>query len=313
MTTRCRRPGEDRISGLPDELLHSIFARLGSIRAAARTCVLSQRWRRVWEHLSALVLFHHDEPLSTSFVDSVDAVLATYSSPAIGFLRIKPPKDSRQIPVPAHRVAPWLRFASERVVGSLYLYMPGVDDEENREEELQIPVCDRATVIHLSLGLRWRLRLQPTGLFTALSALTIRSASSIDGTELTALVSTQCPCLRVLVLFVRLRTFSDVSMRTDSLLSLWFEVKNTRNLEVVAPRLERLGVRGMESHMISTPKLAELQWNRQVYDPSRHQYVDVGRHIRLLELGRLPSLPLLQRFDRADKLQLNIAISQVRL
>ncbi|TVU23158.1 hypothetical protein EJB05_30244, partial [Eragrostis curvula] len=37
--------GEDRISGLPDVLLHCILVRLGSARAAARTRVLSRRWR----------------------------------------------------------------------------------------------------------------------------------------------------------------------------------------------------------------------------------------------------------------------------
>ncbi|TVU38500.1 hypothetical protein EJB05_11873, partial [Eragrostis curvula] len=37
----------DRISGLPDELLHSILVRLRSARAAARTSLLSHRWRRL--------------------------------------------------------------------------------------------------------------------------------------------------------------------------------------------------------------------------------------------------------------------------
>ncbi|TVU38501.1 hypothetical protein EJB05_11874, partial [Eragrostis curvula] len=39
----------DRISGLPDELLHGILARLRSARAAARTSLLSHRWRRLVE------------------------------------------------------------------------------------------------------------------------------------------------------------------------------------------------------------------------------------------------------------------------
>jgi hypothetical protein len=39
----------DRLSALPDELLHQIMAR-GGIRAweVARTCILSRRWRKVW-------------------------------------------------------------------------------------------------------------------------------------------------------------------------------------------------------------------------------------------------------------------------
>ncbi|CAO2142133.1 unnamed protein product [Urochloa humidicola] len=41
--------GEDRISGIPDELLISILLRLRSTRAAARTGALSRRWRHVWK------------------------------------------------------------------------------------------------------------------------------------------------------------------------------------------------------------------------------------------------------------------------
>ena len=42
---------EDLISGLPDELLHIILIRLPSAAAAARTSVLSRRWRGVWAHM----------------------------------------------------------------------------------------------------------------------------------------------------------------------------------------------------------------------------------------------------------------------
>ncbi|TVU38525.1 hypothetical protein EJB05_11899, partial [Eragrostis curvula] len=41
-----RPPGTDRISDLPDELLHAILARLRSADAAARTSILSRRWLR---------------------------------------------------------------------------------------------------------------------------------------------------------------------------------------------------------------------------------------------------------------------------
>ena len=37
-----RRGAEDHISGLPDELLHTILVRLPSAAAAARTSVLSR-------------------------------------------------------------------------------------------------------------------------------------------------------------------------------------------------------------------------------------------------------------------------------
>jgi hypothetical protein len=115
-----------------------------------------------------------------------------------------------------------------------------------------------------------------------------------------------------LVLSVTLCASSDVSIRTNSLKSLRFSVKNTRQLEVVAPRLEKLVVHHVDdSHMtISAPKLAELYWD-EFYDPRRHQYVDVGRHLRLLKLGHA-SLSLLQRFDDVDELILDVSVSDVR-
>ncbi|GJN11450.1 hypothetical protein PR202_ga29645 [Eleusine coracana subsp. coracana] len=143
--------GEDS-SGLPDELLHGILVGLGSVRAAARTCVLSQRWRHVWKQLPELVLFcdrDHDELPTSSYTNSVDAVLAAYSAPVVELLWITPPNDyHRRIRVPAGRVEPWLRFASQRVVGRLCLY---VDDEANIvEDELEIPVCPGAIEIRFS-------------------------------------------------------------------------------------------------------------------------------------------------------------------
>ncbi|CAN6168368.1 unnamed protein product [Urochloa humidicola] len=51
---RVRRDGADRISSLPDDLLHVILLSLRDTAAAARTSVLSRRWRRVWAHVPGL-------------------------------------------------------------------------------------------------------------------------------------------------------------------------------------------------------------------------------------------------------------------
>ncbi|KAL6595470.1 hypothetical protein ACP70R_047810 [Stipagrostis hirtigluma subsp. patula] len=45
--------GEDRISALPDELLHRVLYFLPP-REAVRTCMLSPRWRKVWKSMTAL-------------------------------------------------------------------------------------------------------------------------------------------------------------------------------------------------------------------------------------------------------------------
>ncbi|CAO2144546.1 unnamed protein product [Urochloa humidicola] len=120
-----RRSAEDHISGLPDELLHSILLRLSSTQAAARTSVLSRRWRPIWTHLPELIFGNasHDDPppplpVASSFLDVVDGALAACAAPTLQAFVVVLPTG---LNIPAGRVAPWLRFASERVVGELIL------------------------------------------------------------------------------------------------------------------------------------------------------------------------------------------------
>jgi hypothetical protein len=74
--------GEDRISTLPDEILREVFSRL-PIKDAARTAVLSPRWRRVW-HSTALVLYDaHLFPSSSedARVAAISRILAGHPCP----------------------------------------------------------------------------------------------------------------------------------------------------------------------------------------------------------------------------------------
>ncbi|TVU38762.1 hypothetical protein EJB05_12148, partial [Eragrostis curvula] len=304
---RRRRRSEDRLSGLPDELLVG----LRSVRAAARTSLLSRRWRHIWTQIPQLVLFNRDEPSPVLFLDYVDSALAIHSAPAIELLSILlPDTDS----VPACRVAPWLRGASQRVVGTINVYVPRKmsrhDHVLREEEELEIPSCGGATRVLLNLDQRWRLRFQLGGLFVALSHLTIVSAR-VEGSDLSCLVSTICPCLESLFIGVSviLPTVSDVSMRTDSLQSLVFYANNTRCLEVIAPWLQQLTLCDVESHMISAPKLAKLHWNGNGHDPGRHEFADVPCYPQLLKINRKSVVAsLLQRFDSVDELKLGITV-----
>ncbi|CAL4987228.1 unnamed protein product [Urochloa decumbens] len=303
--------GEDRISALPDELLHAILVELRSARAAARTSVLSRRWRHVWEHLPEFILDDHDttrRPLP----DAVDAALAAFSATAppleclhiqIRFLR---QGSSRW--VQASRAAPWLRFASEHVVGELRLFVP-LPDVDGKEEELELPACPRAKTIILSLPGSWRLRPQLPGLFVTLTSLQIGYVR-MEASELTDLVSKHCPVLRDLAIIINLVAVSDVSLLSGSLQSLQFVVRNTRRLEVIAPRLEKLFVyRRTHEARISCPKLAELVWNGGAYDPSHHKFEDVGRHLQLLEIERSSgAASLMRQFVEVDKLKLHISI-----
>ncbi|CAL4980442.1 unnamed protein product [Urochloa decumbens] len=322
-----RRSGEDHISCLPDELLHSILLRLGSARAAARTSVLSRRWRLIWTHLPELVFGNasHDAPPPTpaSFLDAVDSAISSYAAPNLeAFVVVLPAAGDNSLNVPARRVTPWLRFAAEHLVGELILFMPRPRRMWPRElqvnfnwidgEEVELPTCERAKAITLRLKQDWRLRLRPTGLFKTLTSLRILFCR-MEGSELSALVCMQCPCLRDLTLCYVLVYASDVSIHSDSLQMLSFSIMKTHRLEVVTPRLEYLYVgEATGEARISAPKLARVVWCVDTYDPHRHQFEGVGRRLRMLDIcGNFIAGLLMQRFDEVDKLNLGIYIPHV--
>ncbi|KAL6656728.1 hypothetical protein ACP70R_004508 [Stipagrostis hirtigluma subsp. patula] len=108
----------DLISALPDELLLHILHHLGSTPAAARTAVLSGRWRRLWSDLPELRLDSVLAPLPG--VGTVDGALAACSVRTLTRLRISLDHLSPWGgDVSAARVTSWLRFASARVAGDL--------------------------------------------------------------------------------------------------------------------------------------------------------------------------------------------------
>ncbi|KAF8759199.1 hypothetical protein HU200_010227 [Digitaria exilis] len=87
--------GADHISALHDDLLLHILARLGCTHAAARTGLLSRRWRGLWNRLPELVL-REVEP------GSLDAVLAdvvarfrpqSRPQPPLSLLDVRSPHD----------------------------------------------------------------------------------------------------------------------------------------------------------------------------------------------------------------------------
>ncbi|KAJ1275963.1 hypothetical protein BS78_05G177100 [Paspalum vaginatum] len=309
---RLHCSGEDRISGLPDELLHGILLRLGSTRAAVRTSVLSRRWRHVWASLPELILVGGP-------IDGIDGVLAAYSSSApttLDRLAISLSACRDDVSrVPAERVAPWLRFAAERVAGELCLVVipPSVTPPLHvaSRPDLELAVCGRAKTITLHLQEKWLLRPTAAGLFTALTGLVIFDAR-MKGDELAALVWTQCPCLRDLELSVTLvDAFGDVCIRSDSLRSLWFRIRNALKVEIVAPRLEKLSVCYAAAARISAPNLVELVWCSN-YDPvpRQHQFDSVSRRLGLLQITdrNCTEASVMQKFDEADELKLHISI-----
>ncbi|CAL4987229.1 unnamed protein product [Urochloa decumbens] len=278
--------GEDHISEVPDELLNTILVRFRSTRAAARTSALSRRCRHLWTPLPGLFLSEGSQ--DAAFLDTVDAALAACdAAPAIKGLTIALSIYCRGGSVPAERVAPWLRFTSQ--ARSAWRSMA---HGQEAAAVLDVPACEGVTRLELSLSGAWRVRPLAAGLFWAVTDLTIVS-NCMDGSELTALVCKQCPRLTHLKLCFMLANASDISIRSDSLQSLSFSVCKARLLEIVAPRLEELSVSlAPDEARISAPKLAEVVWADDNYDP---------RHATGL---------MMLQFDEVDELKLGIYIPQ---
>lgn len=218
----------DCISSLPDDLLHTILVHLSSTAAAARTSVLSRRWRHLWTQLPEIVL-DNTNAIDADFGDAAKSALAL-SRLAIIF---------RDKPLAPIRIAHWLAFASRHVSGELAIHLNG---RKHVKEELKLPLMEKVTSIRINTGNI--VRLPSAGSFAALKTVDITYAR-MEGRDMDCFSSSRCPHLEKLFLWpVDLLAVSDVSIRSESLETLFYRVENTRRLEVVAPRLRILSAQG---------------------------------------------------------------------
>ncbi|KAJ1271831.1 hypothetical protein BS78_06G155700 [Paspalum vaginatum] len=246
----------DRISELPDHLLHAILVKLPTAAAVSTSCLLSRRWRRVWTQLPALSF--SGQP-STRMFDAVDAALAAYSAPWLNRLVITFGQNAAPA-VPAARANAWLRFAARRLSGELRLWLclpPARMGTSNEDHELvDLPACERVTAIAVCLTNAPAKRLtmhrrcpQPllrlpgpgAGMFAALRALGIRLASLVCEDLGRVVSSEQSPCLQRLELR-EVRGLDDLCIRSSSLesIALWRLGVKFKRLDIAAPRLLKL-------------------------------------------------------------------------
>ncbi|TVU21699.1 hypothetical protein EJB05_31352, partial [Eragrostis curvula] len=298
--------GADRISGLPDHLLHTVLLRLPGTADAARTSVLSRRWRRVWTHVPDLVLRYIREPvLSPSrvlIVDRIDAALAAHAAATINRLEIAMPLGSRDFP--AGRVSAWLRVASQRRAREIRISLPAHRVKD--EKDIMLPQCERAAYIGFDLKKR-------TLRFTRPHQRVRRADHHEDARELEEILSCRCPCLKDLVLKgVTIQNEGPVvSLRSRSLERLEIHIDMDGRLNVDAPKLQVFYPCLICDFCIVAPKLSVLRWYNLFYDPSRHNLADAGKHLRRLKIdASSPGSALMQRFNTVQELDLTINIAK---
>ncbi|XP_039805148.1 putative F-box/LRR-repeat protein At4g15060 isoform X2 [Panicum virgatum] len=296
--------GEDRLSALPDDVLVLILLRLDTA-AAARTSILSRRWRHLWAILPELHFRVAPEPARTR------AILESHEA-ALRFLRV------RTLGAAPDSVAAWLPAAARRLSGRFVFInedaaKEGGEEEEEEEEEqggaFELPCFGKATAIYLglrSLGVA----MPQAGIFARLTELSLFRVRLHGPCELGDVISSpRCPCLqklciyfvwglnnlaihsgsllRVELLFVR--GLNNLAIHSGSLLRVELDdLGDLQQLTIGAPVLEYLQVSGcifndenQQLASISAPQLVFLYWS-DPYDPSS---VDLGKMERVQRLS----------------------------
>lgn len=262
---------DDRISNLPDAIIHHIFSFI-SIVDVTRTSVLAKRWRYLWTQIPNL---HFDDSQvliserEDAFLRFVNGVLSLYKAPKIERFCLSVQQQRN-----AYFVDDWVRFAVQMNVAELNVEL-NTNMELNANivlgdlrkytviEPFEMLCCGSVRDLRLHLGGR-RLMLPVTGTFSSLKTLSLSSVVFINGTILNT-VSKQCPRLKSL-------SFSnctglqhlDVShpLLQDLEVRRW---EGLAQLTVSAEKLQSLSVHdsftyGIASVKILAPSLQSFSW-----------------------------------------------------
>ncbi|XP_017702325.2 F-box protein At5g03100-like isoform X1 [Phoenix dactylifera] len=151
---------EDRISSLPDTLLHNILSRMPT-KMAVRTSALARRWRHLWKAVPVLDLdegiweylkrkkYPNGEDrvdlMTRDYVRFVDQFLRQHNGPVIRTLKIRVAVDGRR-----SLVKRWIRTALEKQVEELHFGFQG-------EERFELPsyMLNSRSMTSLRLSFCW--------------------------------------------------------------------------------------------------------------------------------------------------------------
>uniref|UniRef100_A0A0E0HYC4 F-box domain-containing protein n=1 Tax=Oryza nivara TaxID=4536 RepID=A0A0E0HYC4_ORYNI len=297
--------GYDLLTALPDDVLRLLLARLPSTAEAARTSVLSRRWRSLWTNLPQL-----------RFADVTDlarvaAVLRHHSAPVL-LLRIE-----SSDPAP-EKIAAVLDLVAPRLQGKLHfdIITPGNQNSAAGAAgigaAIRIPCFEKATEVTIRLLRGIGIRLPPpSGVFARLTALSLSHCRLDDQSQrdLGGAVSSEgCPSLREL----RIRdadVVSNLAIRSESLrLVQLSRLEGIRQLTISAPALTELDLYACLLWGMPMVDILLQRWGHFVGAmPNVHTLA-----VFVMVYGYVShSLPLLQYFTEARDVRLSLVYSSI--
>ncbi|XP_026418281.1 F-box protein At4g09920-like [Papaver somniferum] len=190
--------GEDKISNLPDPLIHHIFSFLPT-KCALSTCILSTRWKYLSNSIPTLdfrrwrplVGYRNEEEMlqeSKPFMNFLDRVLCLHEKPKIQKFCLSWDEHFDE-----SRVNNWIAIVVKRKIEELFLSKGSTTPFIF---PLSLFTCDSLTVLDLGMA---RLNVPNKVHFPRLKLLRLRHMNFVNGFSLNQLVS-NCPILEELSL-----------------------------------------------------------------------------------------------------------------
>ncbi|KAI3900616.1 hypothetical protein MKW92_011762 [Papaver armeniacum] len=228
--------GEDKISDLPDELIHHILSFVPT-KCAMSTCILSKRWKYISNSIPTLDFRGWRAVKSTAkqkrletqqFMDFLDTVLCLHDKPNIKKFYL-----SWDAFPDEPRVNKWISIVIKRKVEELFLKASPIT---SFIFPLSLFTCDSLTVLDLD---GFKLNVPKTVCFPTLKLLRLSSMQLVNGMSPNHLLS-NCPILEELSLMsCDGFRYEGLCIANPSLkrLNIWYGIFRETAVKICAPNL----------------------------------------------------------------------------